>query len=86
MQLWVGCIAGALEEGEYAAKLIRAGFTAISMETTRVYSIEDARHFLTEAGFDVDAIAPLAEGKFLSAFIRATKPAGRCCAPGCCGN
>jgi arsenite methyltransferase len=85
MLLWVGCIAGALEEGEYAAKLIRAGFTAISMETTRVYSVEDARHFLVEAGIDVDAIAPLAEGKFMSAFIRATKPAGRCCAPGCCG-
>jgi arsenite methyltransferase len=90
MQLWVGCIAGALEEGEYAAKLIRAGFTAISMEPTRVYSIEDARHFLTEAGIDVDAIAPLAAGKFMSAFIRAAKPGaakpvGGCCAPGCCG-
>jgi SAM-dependent methyltransferase len=85
MLLWVGCIAGALEEKEYAAKLARAGFARISMEPTRVYSVEDARSFLTEAGIDVDAIAPLVEGKFMSAFIRATKPAGCCCAPGCCG-
>jgi hypothetical protein len=49
-----------------------------------VYSIEDARHFLLEAGIDVDRIAPLVEGKFMSAFIRATKPAGECCSPGCC--
>ena len=81
MLLWVGCIAGALEEGEYAAKLIRAGFSEISMEPTRVYSIEDARHFLIEAGIDVDAIAPLVEGKFMSAFIRATKPDGGCVGP-----
>jgi SAM-dependent methyltransferase len=84
MLLWVGCIAGALEEREYAARLAQAGFARISMEPTRVYSIEDARHFLTEAGIDVDAIAPLAEGKFMSAFIRATKPTAGCCAPGCC--
>jgi ubiquinone/menaquinone biosynthesis C-methylase UbiE len=86
MLLWVGCIAGALEEREYAAKLAQAGFAGISIEPTRVYSIEDARHFLVEAGIDVDAIAPLVEGKFMSAFIRATKPGGGCCAPGCCGN
>jgi SAM-dependent methyltransferase len=85
MLLWVGCIAGALEEGEYGAKLVQAGFSNISIEPTRVYSIEDARHFLAEAGIDVDRIAPLVEGKFMSAFIRATKPAGGCCAPGCCG-
>ena len=85
MLLWVGCIAGALEEKEYAAKLARAGFARISIEPTRVYSVEDARSFLTEAGVDVDAIAPLVEGKFMSAFIRATKPAGCCCAPDCCG-
>lgn len=84
MLLWVGCIAGALEEGEYAAKLLRAGFTSISLEPTRVYSIEDARRFLTEAGIDVDAVAPLAEGKFLSAFVRATKPDCGCIGPGCC--
>jgi len=85
MLLWVGCVAGALEEREYAAKLAQAGFTGISMEPTRVHSVEDARHFLVEAGIDVDAIAPLVEGKFMSAFIRATKPGGECCAPGCCG-
>jgi arsenite methyltransferase len=85
MLLWVGCIAGALEEKEYEAKLAAAGFAAISIEPTRVYSIEDARQFLVESGVDVDAIAPLVEGKFMSAFIRATKPAGGCCAPGCCG-
>jgi ubiquinone/menaquinone biosynthesis C-methylase UbiE len=84
MLLWVGCIAGALEEREYATKLAQAGFAAISIEPTRVYSIEDARSFLVEAGIDVDAIAPLVEGKFMSAFIRATKPGGGCCAPGCC--
>jgi SAM-dependent methyltransferase len=86
MLLWVGCIAGALEEKDYAAKLARAGFTGISIEPTRVYSIEDARHFLTEAGVDVDAIAPMADGKFMSAFIRATKPGAPCCRSGCCGN
>jgi hypothetical protein len=84
MLLWVGCIAGALEEQEYRSKLAAAGFTGISIEPTRVYSIENARHFLTEAGIDVDAIAPLVDGKFMSAFIRATKAGGGCCAPGCC--
>jgi SAM-dependent methyltransferase len=83
MLLWVGCIAGALEEREYKAKLGAAGFTGISVEPTRVYSIDDARHFLVEAGIDVDAIAPLVDGRFMSAFIRATKPSA-CCAPGCC--
>jgi len=85
MLLWVGCIAGALEEREYGAKLVQAGFSNISIEATRIYSIDDARHFLIEAGIDVNAIAPLVEGKFMSAFIRATKPASGCCAPGCCG-
>ena len=74
MLLWVGCIAGALEEGDYAAKLIRAGFAAVSVEPTRFYSIEDARRFLTESGVDVDTIAPLVKDRFMSAFIRATKP------------
>jgi arsenite methyltransferase len=73
MLLWVGCLAGALEENEYAAKLTRAGFSEVSIEATRVYNVEDARQFLTEAGVDVDAIAPQVEGKFMSAFIRATK-------------
>jgi hypothetical protein len=84
MLLWVGCIAGALEERAYGAKLVQAGFSKISIEPTRGYSIDDARHFLLEAGIDADAIAPLVEGKFMSAFIRATKPGDECCAPGCC--
>jgi arsenite methyltransferase len=83
MLLWVGCIAGALEEYQYVAKLARAGFDAIDIEPTRVYDIEDARAFLNGQGVDVDATAPQVEGKFMSAFIRGTKPAA-CCAPGCC--
>ena len=83
MELWVGCIAGALEETEYMAKLEKAGFTGIAVEPTRVYSIEDARIFLQDAGVDVDAIAPLAEGKLMSAFVRATKPAAPCCGAKC---
>jgi SAM-dependent methyltransferase len=75
MLLWVGCIAGALEDSDYAAKLARAGFAGIAIEPTRVYNIEDARSFLSGQGVDVDAIAPQVEGKFLSAFIHATKPA-----------
>jgi len=72
--LWAGCIAGALEESEYAAKLAKAGFEAIEIEPTRIYSIEDAREMLSSKGIDVDAIAPLVEGKFMSAFVRAVKP------------
>jgi hypothetical protein len=83
MLLWVGCIAGALQDSEYAAKLAKAGFDGIGIEPTRVYSIEDARSFLSGQGVDVDAMAPAVEGKFMSAFIRATKPA-KCCGPGCC--
>lgn len=83
MLLWVGCIAGALGEEDYRAKLAAAGFAKIDIEPTRVYEIEDARAFLSAEGIDVDAIAPEVEGKFMSAFVRATKPAG-CCAPGCC--
>jgi SAM-dependent methyltransferase len=85
MLLWVGCIAGALEESDYRAKLVAAGFVDVDLEPTRTYNIEDARVFLTEAGIAVDEIAPQVEGKFLSAFIRATKPNAPCCAPGCCG-
>jgi arsenite methyltransferase len=84
MMLWVGCIAGAMDEDEYLAKIRKAGFADASMEPTRVYDVEDARQFLTEAGIDVDAIAPQAAGKFLSAFIRASKPKAACCQPGCC--
>jgi SAM-dependent methyltransferase len=75
MLLWVGCIAGALEEADYREKLKDAGFENVDFEPTRTYEIEDARVFLTEAGIAVDEIAPQVEGKFLSAFIRATKPA-----------
>jgi SAM-dependent methyltransferase len=84
MLLWVGCIAGALEESDYRAKLADAGFADIDLEPTRTYDIEDARTFLTEAGVSVDEIAPQVEDKFISAFIRATKPTAACCAPGCC--
>jgi ubiquinone/menaquinone biosynthesis C-methylase UbiE len=84
MLLWVGCIAGALEEKDYIAKLEAAGFKEVSMEAFRTYQIEDARQFLSEAGVDVDAIAPEVDGRFLSAFIRAHKPADACCGPGCC--
>jgi arsenite methyltransferase len=72
--LWVGCIAGALKDVEYAEKLARAGFEAISIEPTRVYNIEDAREFLNGKGIDVDALAPQVDGKFMSAFVRAVKP------------
>jgi SAM-dependent methyltransferase len=84
MMLWVGCVAGALEEKEYTAKLTQAGFTGISVEPTRVYSIEDARQFLEAAGVDVDAIAAQAAGSLMSAFVRATKPGKACCRPNCC--
>ncbi len=84
MLLWVGCIAGALEESDYRAKLADAGFLNIDLEPTRTYDIEDARQFLTEAGIAVDEIAPQVEDKFISAFIRATKPTTPCCEPGCC--
>ncbi len=84
MLLWVGCIAGALEVNEYGAKLRAAGFEDISIEPTRVYNVEDARQFLTEAGVDVDAIAPQVNDKFFSAFVRANKAKAACCQPGCC--
>ena len=72
-----------MQDAEYTAKLTAAGFAAVEIEPTRVYDMEDARAFLAGEGIDVDAIAPQVEGKFMSAFIRATKPNG-CCAPGCC--
>src|SRR5437660_5406748 len=84
MLLWVGCIAGALQEEEYRAKLTAAGFAAIGIAPTRIYDIEDARAFLASEGIDVDAIAPKVQDKFMSAFVRARKPAANCCAPGCC--
>jgi arsenite methyltransferase len=78
MELWVGCVAGALTNTEYRHKLNAAGFTSIEIETTRVYSLDDARGFLHAAGIDVEAIAAQREGKFVSAFVRAVKPA-KCC-------
>ena len=77
MELWVGCIAGALQEHEYATKLARAGFDEIDIEATRVYCVEDARKFLTGEGIDVDAVAAQVENKFMSALIRAVKPAAQ---------
>jgi arsenite methyltransferase len=82
MELWVGCIAGALKDVEYMETLSAAGFTNIAIEPTRVYDVEDARAFLSVRGLDVDAIAPQVEGKFISAFIRAEKPEA-CCGPDC---
>jgi SAM-dependent methyltransferase len=85
VELWVGCIAGALEEREYAAKLRAAGFVDVEVEPWRIYNLDDARGFLAENGIDVDRIAPLVEGKFASAFVRARKPeAKNCCGPTCC--
>ena len=85
MELWVGCVAGALGDYEYVAKLAKAGFDGIDIETTRVYSIEDARTFLAGEGLDVDALAKEVDGTFISGFIRATKPAAAaCCGPSCC--
>jgi SAM-dependent methyltransferase len=87
MELWVGCIAGALEENEYREKLARAGFESIEIETTRVYKAEEARDFLAAAGLDPETVGPQIDGKFISAFVRAVKPvsAVACCGSGCCG-
>jgi len=86
--LWLGCIAGALEEDEYRAKLASAGFGHVEVEPTRIYHVDDAREFLSQSGIDVDAIAPQVDSKFLSAFVRAVKPAAgattECCGPTCC--
>lgn len=73
--LWVGCLAGALQDSEYREKLRAAGFAGIEIEPTRVYRVEDARPFLAQQNIDVDALAPQVQGKFMSAFVRAVKPA-----------
>ncbi|HUE77794.1 MAG TPA: arsenite methyltransferase [Longimicrobiales bacterium] len=97
MELWVGCVAGALEEGEFEALLRKAGFEDPSLEPTRIYEPEDARSFLEEAGLDVAAFAAAVEGRLMSAFVRARKPdASRdarpmvngapCCGPDCCAR
>jgi arsenite methyltransferase len=87
MELWAGCIAGALEEYEYRDKLFSAGFESIAIEPTRVYKSEEAREFLAAAGLDPDKVGPAIDGKFISAFVRAAKPArqGTAVGPSCCG-
>jgi SAM-dependent methyltransferase len=81
--LWVGCVAGALDEGEYGEKLAAAGFEQIEIEPTRVYRAADAREFFRGQGLDADALAAEVDGKFMSAFVHARKPAV-CCGPECC--
>ncbi len=85
--LWVGCIAGALDENDYRSKLIAAGFEQVEVEPTRIYKVEDAREFLSSAGVNVDAIASQVDEKFMSAFVRGVKPVAKstpCCGPKCC--
>jgi arsenite methyltransferase len=85
MELWVGCVAGALRDDEYVSKLEGAGFEQVELDAWRVYRVDDARTFLAEAGIDVDRIAPQVDGKVASAFIRARKPESKaCCGPTCC--
>ena len=85
LELWVGCVAGALSETEYKEKLAAAGFESVDIETTRVYDVNDAREFLRSSGLDADAIATQMKDKFISAFVRAQKPkAHSCCEPTCC--
>ena len=89
MELWIGCVAGALEEAEYRQLLAGAGFGAIDLEPTRVYKAADARAFLAEAGLDRPGLVEAIDGRFMSAFVRAVKPggepaAGACCGPSCC--
>jgi arsenite methyltransferase len=97
--LWVGCVAGALDENDYRSKLQSAGFDQVDIEPTRIYRVEDAHEFLSQEGLNADALAPEVDGKFLSAFIRATKPltgpsansstgnsAKSCCGPSCCSE
>jgi arsenite methyltransferase len=79
VELWIGCIAGALRDADYTANLAAAGFENIAIEPTRIYYVEDARQFLAGQGIDVDAIAAQVDGKFMSAFIRASKPAPKAC-------
>ena len=87
--LWVGCVAGALEESEYKNKLTAAGFEQVDVEPTRIYRVEEAREFLSGEGIDLEAIAPQVDGKFMSAFVRAVKPVNdrqACCGPTCCAS
>jgi arsenite methyltransferase len=87
MELWVGCVAGALEEGSYRQKLTRAGFESVGVEPTRIYRADDARQFLDEAGLLDESVLEQIDGRFMSAFVRAQKPvavAKTCCASTCC--
>ncbi|MDA8107466.1 MAG: arsenite methyltransferase [Betaproteobacteria bacterium] len=92
VELWVGCVAGALSDRDYLARLANAGFEKAAIEVTRVYSVEDAREFLASRGEDVARLAREVDGKFVSGFIRASKPAASpraastqaCCGPSCC--
>jgi arsenite methyltransferase len=85
MELWVGCVAGALSDKEYAEKLGAAGFESVGIEATRVYDIRDARDFLKASGIDPETVAPKVQDKFISAFVRAMKPVAKtCCGPTCC--
>jgi hypothetical protein len=87
MELWVGCVAGALEESTYRSKLSGAGFDAIEVEPTRIYRAADAKQFLQDAGLSDAATLAQVDGRIMSAFIRATKPAAAtksCCGPTCC--
>ena len=88
MELWVGCVAGALSDRDYRQKLAVAGFEAIDIEATRVYNVDDAREILSAAGLDATAIAPAVQDKYISAFVRARKPgnADACCEPTCCAS
>jgi arsenite methyltransferase len=83
MELWIGCVAGALEENEYRAKLAIAGFTNIDVEPTRIYRAEDAKAFIAQGGLD-PAMVEKVDGRFMSAFVRAEKPKAACCGPTCC--
>ena len=86
MELWIGCVAGALEEQEFLDLLQDVGFEKPSIEPTRIHKIEDAAAFLTGSGLDADEFASQIDGKFMSAFVRATKPVKSCCGPDCCGG
>jgi arsenite methyltransferase len=85
MELWVGCVAGAMSTDDYVSKLATAGFESIDIEPTREYRVEDARAFLSAEGLELDALAAQVDGAFMSGFVRATKPASAaCCGPSCC--
>ena len=84
MELWVGCVAGALQENDYAAKLKAAGFVDVELEPWRVYSVSDARAFLADAGLDAERVAATIDGHVASMFVRATRPRSACCGPSCC--